>query len=52
LDLGRETAGGLAAEIDALGAEDWLDEELMRIKDSMSATDPAADVSGKERDTQ
>ena len=52
LDLGRENAGGLAAEIDALGAEDWLDEELMRIKDSMSATDPAADVSGKERDTQ
>jgi phage shock protein A len=52
LDLGRETAGGLAAEIDALGAEDWLDEELMRIKDSMSATDPTAGVSGKEPDTQ
>ncbi len=52
LDLGRENAGGLAAEIDALGAEDWLDEELMRIKDSMSATDPTAGVSGKEPDTQ
>jgi phage shock protein A len=52
LDLGRENAGGLAAEIDALGAEDWLDEELMRIKDSMSATDPSASVSEKEPDTQ
>ena len=52
LDLGRENAGGLAAEIDALGAEDWLDEELMRIKDSMSAIDPTAGVSGKEPDTQ
>ena len=52
LDLGRETAGGLAAEIDALGAEDWLDEEFMRIKDSMSATDPTAGASGKESDTQ
>ena len=52
LDLGRENAGGLAAEIDALGAEDWLGEELMRIKDSMSATDPTAGVSGKEPDTQ
>lgn len=52
LDLGRETAGGLAAEIDALGAEDWLDEELMRIKDSMSATDPSASVSEREPDTQ
>ena len=52
LDLGRENAGGLAAEIDALGAEDWLDEELMRIKDSMSATEPSASVSEKEPDTQ
>lgn len=52
LDLGRENAGGLAAEIDALGAEDWLDEELVRIKDSMSATDPSASVSEKEPDTQ
>ena len=52
LDLGRENAGGLAAEIDALGADDWLDEELMRIKDSMSATDPTAGASGKESDTQ
>ena len=52
LDLGRENAGGLAAEIDALGADDWLDEELMRIKDSMSATDQTAGASGKESDTQ
>ena len=52
LDLGLENAGGLAAEIDALGADYWLDEELMRIKDSMSATDPTAGASGKESDTQ
>ena len=35
MDLGRDTASSLAAEIDALGEEDWLDEELLRIKDSM-----------------
>lgn len=52
LDLGRDHAGGLAAEIDALGAEDWLDEELMRIKDSMSATGSSASGSDKEPGTQ
>ena len=35
MDLGRDTASSLAAEIDALGEEDWLDEELLRIKGSM-----------------
>jgi phage shock protein A len=36
MELGRDTASSLAAEIDALGDEDWLDEELLRIKDSMT----------------
>jgi len=38
MDLGRDTASSLAAEIDALGEADWLDDELMRIKDSMVST--------------
>ena len=37
MDLGRDTASSLAAEIDALGEADWLDDELMRIKDSMAS---------------
>ena len=41
MDLGRDTAPGLAAEIDALGEEDWLDEELLRIKDSIAEAEPA-----------
>ena len=41
MDLGRDTASNLAAEIDALGEEDWLDEELLRIKDSMAEAEPA-----------
>jgi hypothetical protein len=44
MDLGRDTASSLAAEIDALGEADWLDDELMRIKDSMaSAGEPAGE---------
>ena len=44
MDLGRDTASGLAAEIDALGEADWLDDELMRIKDSMaSASEPTGE---------
>lgn len=39
MELGRDTASSLAAEIDALGDEDWLDEELLRIKDSMTESD-------------
>lgn len=39
MELGRDTASSLAAEIDALGEEDWLDEELLRIKDSMTKSD-------------
>jgi phage shock protein A len=39
MELGRDTASSLAAEIDALGEEDWLDEELLRIKDSMIESD-------------
>lgn len=38
MDLGRDAASSLAAEIDALGEADWLDDELMRIKDSMALT--------------
>ena len=38
MDLGREITSSLAAEIDALGEADWLDDELMRIKDSMAST--------------
>ena len=41
MDLGRDTATSLAAEIDSLGEEDWLDEELLRIKDSMAQAEPA-----------
>ena len=37
MDLGRDPASSLAAEIDALGEADWLDDELMRIKDSMAS---------------
>ena len=40
MDLGRDTASNLAAEIDALGEDDWLDEELLRIKDSMAEAEP------------
>ena len=39
MELGRDTASSLAAEIDALGEEDWLDEELLRIKDSMTESE-------------
>ena len=42
MDLGRDTASNLAAEIDALGEDDWLDEELLRIKDSMAEVEPAS----------
>ena len=36
MDLGRDTASNLAAEIDALSEADWLEEELLRIKGSMT----------------
>ncbi len=36
MDLGRDTASSLAAEIDALGEADWLEEELLRIKGSLN----------------
>ena len=47
MDLGRDTASNLAAEIDALGEDDWLDEELLRIKDSMAEADPSGDAESK-----
>ena len=47
MDLGRDTAFGLAAEIDALGEADWLDDELMRIKDSMAS---AGEPTGEKQD--
>jgi len=34
MDLGR--AGGLAAEIDALQQDEWLSEELDRLRESMA----------------
>ena len=37
MDFGRNTASSLAVEIDALGEADWLNDELMRIKDSMAS---------------
>ena len=43
MDLGRDTASSLAAEIDALGEDDWLDDELLRIKDAMADTETPAD---------
>ena len=51
LDLGRDTASNLAAEIDALGEEDWLDEELLRIKDSMAEAEPAPTDDGESKKT-
>ena len=47
MDLGRDTASNLAAEIDALGEDDWLDEELLRIKDSMAEADQSGDAESK-----
>jgi phage shock protein A len=49
MDLGRDTASSLAAEIEALGEQDWLDEELLRIKDAMtqSETEPSEDSESK-----
>ena len=47
MDLARDTASNLAAEIDALGEDDWLDEELLRIKDSMAEADPSGDAESK-----
>ena len=44
MDLGRDTASSLAAEIDALGEGDWLDDELLRIKDAMADTDTSEDA--------
>jgi len=45
MDLGRDTASSLAAEIDALGEDDWLDEELLRIKGAMAEVDAPSDGS-------
>ena len=45
MDLGRDTASSLAAEIDALGEDDWLDDELLRIKDAMADTEAPTDGS-------
>ncbi|MDG2461161.1 MAG: phage shock protein PspA [Luminiphilus sp.] len=44
MDLGRDTASSLAAEIEALGEDDWLDDELLRIKDAMVEADKDAMV--------
>ena len=45
MDLGRDIASSLAAEIDALGEDDWLDDELLRIKDAMADTEAPTDGS-------
>lgn len=42
MDLGRN-GQGLAAEIDALREDDWLNAELDRLKSSMTPQSPAAD---------
>ena len=42
MDLGRNTAASLAAEIDALGEADWLEEELVRIKGNMNPSGSAS----------
>jgi len=51
MDLGRNTASSLAAEIDALGEADWLEEELARIKGSMGevSSEPAKAVDQAEK---
>ena len=43
MDLGRDTASSLAAEIDALGEDDWLNDELLRIKDAVADTETPGD---------
>ena len=47
MEMGRDTASSLAAEIDALGEDDWLDEELLRIKGALADADAPND-SGKD----
>ena len=50
MDLGRDTASSLAAEIDALGEADWLEEELVRIKGTMNPSGSApADAKGQDK---
>ena len=51
MDLGRNTASSLAAEIDALGDADWLEEELARIKGSLEevSSEPANAVDQAEK---
>ena len=51
MDLGRNTTSSLAAEIDALGEADWLEEELARIKGSMEevSSEPAKAVDQAEK---
>ena len=52
MDLGRDTASSLAAEIDALGEADWLEDELLRIKGSMQDSNVApAKVGDQEKNT-
>lgn len=46
MDLGRDTASGLAAEIDALGADDWLEEELMRLKGDLTSDSADSEQAG------
>jgi phage shock protein A len=47
MDMGRDTASSLAAEIEALVEDDWLDEELLRIKGALADADAPTD-SGKD----
>ena len=50
MDLGRDTASSLAAEIDALGEADWLEEELVRIKGTMNPSgSPPVDAKGQDK---
>ncbi len=49
MGMGRGTTSSLAAEIDALVEDDWLDEELLRIKGAMADTGAPG---GNSRDTE
>jgi hypothetical protein len=52
MNLGRNTAASLAAEIDALGEADWLEDELLRIKGSMQDSNVVpAKVGDQEKNT-
>ena len=50
MDMGREVSPDLAAEIDALQADEWLSEEVERLKASMKPADQATEASGESKE--